>query len=76
MDEFYSLVTGHADAFFRMCMALPNVIEEVVNRSAASTIPNDTVIAELQTIADNEKGSFALALYMLGFGSYQGFFNI
>jgi len=73
MDEFYSLVTGQADAFYKMCMALPAVIEEVVNSSAASSIPNDTVIAELQTVAEKENGSFALALYMLGFGSYNGF---
>jgi len=73
IDEFYSLVTGHANAFYKMCMALPAVIEEVVNSSAATTVPNDTVITELQTIADKENGSFALALYMLGFGSYQGF---
>ena len=73
MDEFYSLVTGEADAFYRMCMALPAIVEEVVNSSAASTVPDDTVISELQTIADKENGSFALALFLLGFGSYSGF---
>jgi hypothetical protein len=73
MDEFYSLVTGQEDAFHQMCMALPAVIEEVVSGVAATAVPNDTVISELQTIADRENGSFALALYMLGFGSYKGF---
>ena len=73
MDEFYSLVTGQTDAFYKMCMVLPTVVEEVVNSSAASAVPKDTVINELQTIAEKEKGSFALALYMLGFGSYNGF---
>lgn len=74
MDEFYSMVTGQEDAFYNMCMALPTVIEEVVNSSAASAIPKDTVIDELRAIAaERESGSFALALYMLGFGSYHGF---
>jgi len=73
MDEFYGLVTGQADAFYKMCMALPAVIEEVVNSSAASAVPNDTVISELQAISKKEKGSFSLALYILGFGSYNGF---
>jgi hypothetical protein len=73
MDEFYKLVTGQDDAFYRMCMVLPDVIEKVVNTTAAVDVPKDTVIDELKAIADKEKGSFALALYMLGFGSYNGF---
>ncbi|MDR2897861.1 MAG: Eco47II family restriction endonuclease [Spirochaetaceae bacterium] len=73
MDEFYSLVTGQRDAFYQMCMVLPSIIEDVVNSSAASAIPQDTVISELQAIAESKKGSFALALYLLGFGSYNGF---
>jgi hypothetical protein len=71
MDEFYSLVTGQADAFYQMCRVLPTIIEEVVKGSAAVTVPHDTVISELQSKEEN--GSFALALYMLGFGSYRGF---
>lgn len=73
MDEFYKTVTGQADAFYRMCMVLPSVIQEVVATSDSIAIPRDTVIEELQRIADNKNGSFALALYMLGFESYIGF---
>ncbi|MDR1033579.1 MAG: Eco47II family restriction endonuclease [Bifidobacteriaceae bacterium] len=73
MDEFYSIVTGESDAFYRMCMALPAVIEEVISDSAALAVPNDTVIDELQEIAKREGNSFALALYMLGFKTYMGF---
>lgn len=73
MDEFYGIVTGQADAFHKMCMLLPTVIEQVVESSDAVKIPKDTVINELRTIAEKENGSFALALYMLGFGSYLGF---
>ncbi len=73
MDEFYKIVTGQADAFYKMCLALPAVIEDVVQSSDNFTTPNDTVIDELKAIAENNNGSFALALYMLGFGTYMGF---
>jgi uncharacterized protein YecA (UPF0149 family) len=73
MDEFYKLVTGQDDAFYKMCMLLPSVIEKVVAEAAPGAVPKDTVIDELKKIAEREKGSFALALYMLGFGSYNGF---
>jgi len=73
IDKFYSLVTGQEDAFYQMCMVLPSVIEKVVANSAANVIPKDSVIDELNTKAKPKDGSIALALYMLGFGSYQGF---
>ena len=31
LDQFYALVTGDNDAFYKMCMVLPEVIEKVVN---------------------------------------------
>ncbi len=73
MDEFYKTVTGQDDAFFKMCMALPDIISEVVSNDDDVSVPHDTVIEELSKIADSKNGSFALALYMLGFGSYVGF---
>ncbi|WP_294809443.1 Eco47II family restriction endonuclease [uncultured Gemmiger sp.] len=73
MDEFYKTVTGQDDAFYQMCMVLPSVIQEVVATSDNIVVPHDTVINELQNIANEKDGSFALALYMLGFESYIGF---
>ena len=73
MDEFYELVTGQADAFYQMCMVLPMVIDEVVSEITATLIPHDTVLEELNALAKEKNGSFAMALYMLGFGSYKGF---
>ena len=73
MDEFYKTITGQADAFYKMCMALPSVIQEVVANADEIIVPHDTVMEELQRIADEKNGSFALALYMLGFESYIGF---
>lgn len=73
MDEFYKTVTGQDDAFYKMCMVLPSVIQDVVSTSDSITVPHDTVIEELQRMADDKGISFALALYMLGFESYIGF---
>ena len=73
IDKFYSLVTGQDDAFYQMCTALPNVIEKVVSSSAASVVPRDSIIGELNELADAKNGSFVLALYMLGFSTYSGF---
>ena len=73
IDKFYSLVTGQEDAFYQMCMVLPGVIEEAVANTAAGVIPNDSVVDELNAMAQSKGGSFALALYMLGFSSYFGF---
>lgn len=73
MDEFYKTVTGQDDAFYQMCMALPAVVEEVVESSDAIAVPHDTVIEELRSVAESKNGSLAMALFMLGFGSYIGF---
>lgn len=78
LDQFYALVTGQEDAFYQMCMVLPSVIENAVNRSDSVLAPHDTVIDELKELAskqqaDSESMAIAMAAYMLGFSSYIGF---
>lgn len=78
LDQFYELVTGHPDAFFRMCMILPDVIRRVVEAEGSELVPNDTVIRELNELAqrfdlNNQDLSTAMAIYMLGFSDYLGF---
>ena len=77
MDQFYALVTGEKDAFYQMCMILPEVINDVVMNSDAK-VPHDTVLEELKNIADSmgkkdEDMAMAIAIYLLGFNSYNGF---
>lgn len=81
MDQFYALVTGQPDAFYQICMILPEIIERVVENEGSSLIPNDTVYEELKAIADasgidNKDLAMAMAIYMLGFSSYEGFQSI
>lgn len=78
LDRFYELVTGEENAFYKMCMALPDVIQQAVDELGESVIPHDTVIDELREFArqynaPSENLAAALAVYMLGFGSYSGF---
>lgn len=78
LDQFYALVTGQTDAFYQICMALPEVIKSVVDDAGEQLVPHDIVFEQLVTIADKsgiEKKdvAIAMAIYMLGFGSYKGF---
>lgn len=79
LDQFYDLVTGQEDAFYQMCMVLPSIIQKAVDELEGSIVPHDTVIDELKELAkkqniDDENLAVAMAVYMLGFGSYNGFF--
>ncbi len=78
MDQFYAIVTGDENAFYKMCMVLPETINEVVNEEGAVTVPQDTVIQELRNVAElygeqPEDLAMAMSVYMLGFNTYLGF---
>lgn len=78
LDQFYALVTGQQDAFYQICMALPEVIQAVVDDAGEQLVPHDIVFEQLSAMADKsgiEKKdvAIAMAIYMLGFGSYNGF---
>ena len=79
IDQFYALITGEEDAFYNMCMVLPEVIEKAVNNMQDARVPNDTVMSELIEWAEhldgkNEDMSIAMAVYKLGFSGYNGFY--
>lgn len=78
LDQFYGLVTGQEDAFFQVCMVLPSVIEQVVKETEHVLTPHDTVLEELREKAQTQLGmdqdlAVAMAVYLLGFETYQGF---
>lgn len=79
MDQFYALVTGEEEAFFNMCMVLPDTIKTVISSMDDVTVPEDTVMDELKTWAQHldaepEDLAIAMAVYMLGFKGYNGFY--
>jgi hypothetical protein len=78
LDQFYAIVTGEEDAFYQMCMILPKVIHTVVNEEHSVEVPHDTVIEELRNVAgmyidQSEDMAMTMAVYLLGFSTYQGF---
>lgn len=78
IDRFYEIVTGTEDAFYLMCMELPNTIKKVVDNSE-KLVPHDTVMDEIVEISKeksnicDENTAIAMAIYMLGFSTYNGF---
>lgn len=79
IDKFYEIVTGQADAFFKICMTLPQVVEEVLKESDNEVkAPHDTVYLQIRETAKRFKGmpedmAMILSMYMLGFSTYNGF---
>ncbi|SJZ66848.1 Eco47II family restriction endonuclease [Anaerorhabdus furcosa] len=79
IDQFYSLVTGEENAFYDMCLVLPEIIEEVVFEMNENRKPNDKVLDDLIRIAGNEgknevtNDMLVKTVYLLAFSSYLGF---
>jgi hypothetical protein len=68
IDQLYALVTGDNFAFKKLCEALPNVINDVVE-STQQRVGTNTVFDELEKISPN----LLKSLYVLAFKKYQGF---
>jgi hypothetical protein len=71
MDKFYELVFGDAKAFYRLCMALPAIIEDILADDGTLSLRN-TVYDELR----KENSDLMKALYLLAFSTYEGFDNL
>lgn len=68
LDKFYEIVFGEKDAFFKLCKALPDILEDVVAEDESAKLKN-TVYDEL------DKTNFYKSLYLLAFKTYEGFDN-
>ena len=75
MDKFYALITGQEDAFYQLCLILPDVIEKVITDTEIS-IPVDTVFNEIRDTANSKHITIAMAFYLLGFSEYSGFIGL
>ena len=70
IDKFYELVTGDKFAFRKLCMALPQIIEDVV-ASAKLAEKSNTVVKQLRAIDSN----LLKSIYLLSFSKYEGFYE-
>ena len=71
IDRFFELVTGDKDAFFKVCMVLPEIIDEIMEESEDIKAVKDTAFDELKKKDKN----LVRALYLLAFDDYYGFKN-
>lgn len=68
IDKFYEIVTGDRFAFRNLCLALPQIIEDVV-ASVKLAEKSNTVVSELKAIDPH----LLKSLYLLSFRKYEGF---
>jgi hypothetical protein len=68
IDKFYQLLTGDAQAFFKLCQILPSVITEAVSDLEICNIES-SVLQELE----GRSSDLLESLYLLAFEKYEGF---
>ena len=68
IDQFYDIVFGKKDAFFKLCKVLPVILDDVIAEDESAKLKN-TVYDEL------DKTDFYKSLYLLAFKTYEGFEN-
>lgn len=68
MDKFYNIVFDDNEAFFKLCKALPTILDDVITEDDSIRLHN-TVYEELDT------RDFYKSLYLLAFSTYEGFEN-
>lgn len=68
MDKFYHLVFGDSEAFMKLCKALPQILDDVLE-TCDKTQGRNTVFDELQEISPD----ILKSLYLLAFKAYDGF---
>lgn len=72
IDKFYEIVTGDNEAFYKICMVLPKLIDEIIDENKELQVGSDTVIDELY----DKNPDLLKALYLLAFKEYEGFNKI
>lgn len=70
IDKFYGIVFGDDLAFFKLCKALPDILDDVVEELRVGKITN-SVYDELHELSPDTLKS----LYLLAFKTYDGFQN-
>lgn len=79
IDQFYEIVTGDPNAFLSICLALPEMVQQVLAEGNVElSVPHDTVYEEITAAARRFRNvspdlAMIMSMYMLGFGSYNGF---
>ncbi len=68
IDKFYEMVFEDPESFYKLCVALPLIIEDVLRENPGLALKN-TVYESLTA----EHSDLLTALYLLAFSTYEGF---
>lgn len=71
IDKFYEIVFGDSEAFFKLCRALPDILDDAIAELQRGSI-NNNVYEELNQLSSDMSKS----LYLLAFKTYDGFQNL
>lgn len=66
MDKFYEIVFSDKQAFFKLCKALPDIIDDVIASDNSAKL-------EVSVYDELGGGDFYKSLYLLAFSTYEGF---
>jgi hypothetical protein len=69
IDKFYHLITGQENAFYKICVNLPILIDELIGEGTLSPTGEDSVFLELQSLDSD----YLKSIYKLAFATYEGF---
>lgn len=72
IDKFYEMVFNDKYAFKKLCIALPNILDDVIKEEVNYGTIENNVYAELADLSVDTLKS----LYILAFKSYEGFDNL
>jgi len=73
IDKFYEIITCDKNAFYKLCIILPDLIKEIMNDVKFINQQKDSVFEELVKIQKDKNISFEMSLCLLGFYEYNGF---
>lgn len=69
IDKFYEIICNDAQAFSKLCKAIPSIIDEILAETKTYPPIQDTVIDELHKLDKD----LLKSLYLLAFQTYEGF---
>ena len=73
IDRFYELVFDDKFAFYKLCKALPSILDDIIALDHTISLRN-TVLEELkQSRTQQEADELYKQLYLLAFHAYEGF---
>lgn len=76
IDQFYKIVTGDENAYYKLCLVLPQVIDDLLKAHTLRLSSDNDILSEIDKIADRKNIDRYLAVCLLSYGTYFGFSSL